>query len=125
MSGLDEIKAAASFGGGLGVTLYFLRWLVNWITGRLDKRAAQLDAEHASLDGSWKGYRLTLEQRVARLEGQNRALSVCFQHVSAALIRIDPANPALQRAEQIMAAAFPMDFSLAVQRAGAALDAED
>lgn len=101
---------------------FALRWLLDWIARRIDKRQAQLDVEHAALDMSWKEYRLQLERRIANIERQNMAFRLGFQHVSAALIRVDPQNPALTIAEKIMAQAFPDDFSIGAARAGSAVD---
>jgi len=118
----DGLKSVATFGGGFGAAFFALRWMVDWIAKRFDKRQAQLDAEHAALDMSWKDYRLQLERRIAAIERQNQAFHRSFQHVSAALIRIDPQNPALTIAEKIMAQAFPDDFTLGAAMAGAAVD---
>jgi hypothetical protein len=92
---IDELKTAGVFGGAFGGAFYALRWLLDWIAKRLDKRQAQLDAQQAALDMSWRDYRLQLERRIATIERQNQAFRLGFQHVSAALIRIDPQNPAL------------------------------
>lgn len=119
------ISSAVAFGGSIGAGYYAVRWMVVFIAQRHDRRQAQLDAEHSALDGSWKGYRLTLEQRVARLEVQNNAFRLAFQHVSAALIRSDPTNPALALAEQQLARAFPLDMTMAADRATAAVDLND
>lgn len=121
---MDELKDAAAFGGGFAAVFAAVRWLANWIASRIDKRQAQLDAEHASLDVGWKEYRQLIERRLQSIEKQNRALSAAFQHVSAALIRIDPQNEALITAERLMAAAFPTDFTMAAQMAGAAIDVQ-
>lgn len=128
----DGVVKAAATGSGVGGGFFALRWLVQWLTGRLDKRQAQLDAEHDALDMSWKDYRLLLERdrqslrdSMERIEQQNRALRLAFEHVAGALIRIDPKNEALVIADKLMAAAFPADFTFGVARAGAALDADD
>jgi ABC-type phosphate transport system auxiliary subunit len=119
---IDELKTAGVFGGAFGGAFYALRWLLDWIAKRLDKRQAQLDAQEAALDMSWRDYRLQLERRIATIERQNTAFRLGFQHVSAALIRIDPQNPALSLAEKIMAQAFPDDFSIGAAMAGSAID---
>lgn len=121
-SAIDELKTVAVGGGSFGGVFFALRWLVNWVTKRLDRRQERLDAEHNALDMGWKEYRLHTEKRLAAVEKQNRALHLAFQHVSAALIRVEPQNPALTVAERIMAAAFPDDFSLAAAMAAGAID---
>jgi hypothetical protein len=119
---IAQLAQIAMTGGSAGCGFYVVRWIALFLTGRHDARQARLDREHAELDQGWKGIRLTLEQRVERLEKQNAALHVAFQHVSAALIRHAPDDPALKIAEQVMARAFPTDFTLAASMAGAAID---
>lgn len=123
---LRDITAA----GGLFAGSFFVAWrLLLWLTGRFDKRQAQLDAEHDALDMSWKDYRLLLERdrqeqnaRIEKIELQNRALRMAFEHTAGALIRLDPQNPALAIAERIMAQAFGEDFTVLAGRAESALD---
>lgn len=126
---IDDAITTAAAGTGVGGGFFALRWLVQWLTGRLDKRQAQLDAEHDALDMSWKDYRILLERdrqetraRMEKIDEQNRALRLAFEHVAGGLIRIDPSNEALVIADRILAAAFPTDFSFGITRAGAALD---
>lgn len=131
-SALDQLKALAGIGGGATASFFILRWIeraVRWFSERHDKRQAQLDSEHAALDMSWKDYRLLLERdrvdlrgRVEAMEKQNRALRLSFEHVTGALIRHDPQDPALTIAERLMARAFPDDFTTLTAMAGAALD---
>jgi hypothetical protein len=129
---LDDAITTAAAGTGMGGGFFVLRWLVQWLTGRLDKRQAQLDAEHGALDKSWEGYRLRLEERATRLEQrmetmerQGRAVWLAFEHVAGGLIRVDPGNEALVIADRILASAFPTDFSFGIARAGGALDEDD
>lgn len=119
---IDRMVDAVAAGGGAGGIWFFLRWALRWFTERSDKRQQQLDSEHAALNMSWKEYRLFLEKRMSSLERQNRAVLSAFQHVSAGLIRRDPQAPELLVAERLMAAAFPTDFTMAGQMAGAAVD---
>jgi hypothetical protein len=128
-SAIELAVTAAATGSGAGGGFFVLKWLLQWLTGRADKRQAQLDAEHAALDMSWKDYRLLLERdrqelqlRMSTMEKQGRALRLSFEHVAGALIRLDPHNPALAIVDKILATAFPDDFSLAAYRAEAALD---
>ena len=129
---LDEAVTAAATGTGVGGGFFALRWLVQWLSGRLDKRQAQLDAEHGALDMSWKEYRLLLERdrqdlraQVRQIVEQNRALRLAFEHVAGALIRINPRHESLVIADKILTAAFPTDMSLGVAMASAALDEDE
>lgn len=119
-----ELKEAVAAGGGFAGVFLVGRWLINWMSLRIDKRQAQLDAEDAALNMSWKEYRLHLERRMHRVEVHSEAYRLAFQHVSGALIRHDPQDPALAIAAHILAKAFPTDFTLATAMAAGALDKE-
>lgn len=110
------VEQAIAAGSGAGASFFVVRWFVQWVTGRHDRRQAALDEEHQALDMSWKDYRLHLEKRMQTMERQNRALRLSFEHVAGALIRNDPENAALAIADRIMAQAFPDDFSMTVTR---------
>jgi hypothetical protein len=121
--------AAAATGAAAAASGFGIWRILLWLTIRFDKRQAQLDAEHAALDMSWKDYRLLLErdrrglqQRMTTMEKQGRALRMAFEHVAGALIRVDPDNPALAVVDKILAAAFPDDFTVTTYRAETALD---
>lgn len=122
---LDQVKAFVGLGGGATASFFILRWVeraVRWMSERHDKRQVQLDNQAAALDRGWQGYRVQLEQRLQTLERQSRAAYLAFQHVSAALIRKDPADPALMMAEHIISQAFPGDFTVLAAAAGEAID---
>ena len=128
---LEESVQIASASAGVGGGLIFMRWLIGWLTGRADKRQEVLDAQEGSIDQQWtafreelKGENADLKRRVGAVETQNTALRRAFNHVAGALIRLDPMNPALAQADQMLAQAFPLDFNLAADRADAALDAQ-
>lgn len=129
---IEQLQGAGAAGAAFAGTGFGMWRLLLWFTVRLDKRQAQLDAEHGALDMGWKEYRLLLERdrldlraNFARLEKQNRALRMSFEHVTGALIRVDPDNPALGFVDKILAAAFPDDFTMAAFRAEAALNRND
>lgn len=95
-----------------------IRWLLGFVDRREKRRAERLDAEEDALDQGWSAYRRRMEARLASLEQrdterqrQNYALRLAFEHVAGALIRFDPANPALRRAEQLLEQAFPIDLA--------------
>lgn len=115
------IESAFAAGGGFAAVLLTGKWLLTWVTARLDRRQALLDTEHQALDMSWKDYRLLLERRLASVERQNRALLTAFHHVTAGLIKRDPQAPELMIAERVMAGAFPTDFSTITDMAEAAI----
>lgn len=129
---LDSAIAAASAGGGFASVLLAGRWLIGWLTGRHEARANRLDAQEAKIDLEWQEIReqqdariddLTL--RLKKIERDVHVMLLAYQHVSGALIRIDPQNEALDRAGAILRAVFPIDLSTAVARAEAALGAGD
>lgn len=126
---IEDIAQVAVGGASVGGGFVGFRWLMNWLTQWSEKRAARLDAQEERADLEWKEIRQALKdqladalRRVEKVEVQNLALRRAFNHVAGALLRHDPKHPALMEADQIMAAAFPTDFELAVSRAEAALD---
>lgn len=95
------------------------RFLFNWTERRASSRAAKLEAWHnelkereAKLDNEQTAFQARLEESVAQLGRENRALRLAFQLVSAPLRTLDPSNPALIRAEQLLQAAFPLDADI-------------
>jgi len=119
---IDGAVTAAAGGGGFAGAFLALRWLVNWLTGRMDRRQALLDQQDARIDQEWKQIRDEMKERLDKIETQNGALRVAFHHVAGALVRVDPSNPALLLAEQILAQAFPLDLNALAAQAGAAID---
>ncbi|MDF0540773.1 hypothetical protein PX699_00325 [Sphingobium sp. H39-3-25] len=124
----DAVQVAAG-ATGLGGGLYGLRWLINWLTQWSERRAARLDVQEERADQQWKEIRETIRRQLAdaqsrleKVEQQNMAMRRAFNHLAAALIRIDPQHRALAEADRILALAFPDDFEIAAARAEAALD---
>jgi hypothetical protein len=115
---------AQAAGGGLGVGggIWFVRWFILWLSARHDSKQAALDAQDERIDQEWKKIREELKAEVGAIRRQNEALRFAFHHVAGALIRLDPRNPALIQAEQLLAQAFPIDLQMVADRAAAALD---
>lgn len=125
---LDQAVSGASAGGGIGAVLLGGRWLINWITGRHDRRQDALDAQDSKIDLEWQKLREEMKadnaktkQRLDAIDAQNQVLRLAVQHAVAALVKVDPDNPALARIEHMLAQAFPLDLSFAVDRAEIAL----
>lgn len=70
-----------------------------------DKLTARESAFDAAIDDRLKSIEGQLEQRRA----ESVALRMAFELAAEALRRVDPKNPALKRAEQLLIAAFPLD----------------
>jgi hypothetical protein len=99
------------------------KWLLNWRERQAESRAAKLQAWHEELgrreqrlDAEEEGYRKRIEQRLGelsdwnqRLQREHAALLGGYQLLAGALRAIDPANSALELADQILAVAFPVD----------------
>lgn len=126
---VEDVAQAAAGGASLGGGFFLLRWLITAITGRMDRKQADLDAQDARLDAEWRAIREELKAKIAKMEAaqevqarQNEALRFAFHHVAAALIKVDPGNPALANAEQRLNQAFPVDFDILAQQAADALD---
>ncbi|MFZ2996296.1 hypothetical protein [Sphingobium sp.] len=127
---IDDAVQAAAGGGTMGAVFFFLRWTWMQVTGRADRKQMLIDAQEAKVDREWETIREELKAerqadklRVDRIERQNQALRFAFHHVAAALIRIDPQNPAITQAEQMLATAFPVDFRLLAEQAESAISA--
>ncbi len=65
----DAVQVAAG-GAGAGGGFVFVRWFINWLTGRHDLREAQIDKKDAALDERWAAYTKRMEDRVEVLEGK-------------------------------------------------------
>lgn len=61
-------------GSGLAIIAVSVRWMVNFVFGRIDQRQNRIDAEDAELDQKWRAYRLTLEDRLTRQDAKIAAL---------------------------------------------------
>lgn len=114
-SASGELATAGVVGGvvtALGMIGAAIRWLFLWG----DKRTERLAREEDELDESWSAYRKRLEARLERAEKREEArdkqvtaLRLAFELVAGELRRVAPLSGALRRAEQILAAAFPLE----------------
>lgn len=93
-----------------------IKWAIGWSDKRFDKRTAELEAWEAQLRSRERSFEDSINNRLSDVERENRVLArenrglrVAFQHVSAALYRHDPKDPALMLAEQILAQSIPLD----------------
>lgn len=121
---VDEAAKIAGIGVSGGGGFYIMRWVWTQLTGRLDRRQAIIDRQEERADREWEKIRNSLESRLAAIERQNEALRFSFHHVAGALIRLDPQNPALAQAEQILAQAFPLDFRILAAQAEVSVSAD-
>ena len=60
----------AAGGGGFAAVLAFTRWLINWLTGRHDRREDLIEQKDAALDERWAKYTKKIEDRCEKLEGR-------------------------------------------------------
>ncbi len=111
----EQIARWAAGGGGFAAAWIAIQRLLNWVTGRIDRRQDNLDAQEDRVDREWQAIREDLDRKLAvmevrfeTVERKNDALRNAVHHLSGALIRLDPTNPALLIAEQALAAVFPM-----------------
>ena len=116
----------------LGLLGAGIKWAAGWGERRAMSRASKLQAWHEELAEREKAlhegqttYTRTLEARIGKIEadeearkdldeardGQMRALRIAFDLVSSALRVLDPANVALTNAQQVLAAAFPVELA--------------
>lgn len=64
----------AAGGGGFAAVLAFARWLVNWLTGRHDRREDLIEQKDAALDERWAKYTKKLEDRCEKLEARQERM---------------------------------------------------
>lgn len=73
---LGRLAQVAAAGGGFGGVLVFARWLINWLTGRHDRREDMIEQKDAALDERWAKYTKKLEDRCEKLEGRQERMEV-------------------------------------------------
>ena len=64
----------AAGGGGFAAVLAFTRWLINWLTGRHDRREDLIEQKDAALDERWAKYTKKLEDRCEKLENRQERM---------------------------------------------------
>lgn len=106
------IGTVLSGSGVLGIVALLIRQWGPWRKQASDERESDFKRLRDDI--------VRLENRLDTTERQNRALRMAFEHAVGALIRTDPANPALKIIDRIMAEAFPTDFSMPIARIDAA-----
>lgn len=119
----DPSAAAGEAGGifaGAIALLYAIgkggAWLLNWKDARAQSRAVKLQAWHDELakreadqDERDRSYQQHIETQLRRLAVENRVLRRAFELVAAPLRRLEPDNPNLAQAQQMLDRAFPLD----------------
>lgn len=124
----DPSSAAGEAGGifaGSVALLYAIgkgmAWLLNWKDARVQSRAAKLQAWHDELakkekeqDERDRQYRQHIETQLRRLALENRVLRRAFELVAEPLRRIEPDNPKLVQAQNMLDRAFPLDPGLPI-----------
>lgn len=139
---VDSAVKAASAGGGFAGVLLAVRWVLNWLTGRWDARAARIDAQDAKVDLQWQQIREATEARAETLTKDVTALAerltaaeakiaaqtvrlgqqeFVLKLVITELDRVDPGNTVAKQArillEQVQPAAFAARTKPTVQEA--------
>lgn len=112
----DVTAADAAIGGGAFAAVWAgIKWCVSFITGRQDKREADLNAREQRLDAEEAAQVTALKERLDRLEktqaAQGRELEahrVAIGILVAKVAREDPAAPELRQVAEILGAAFPI-----------------
>lgn len=124
----DPGSAAGEAGGiiaGAVAVLYALGkgagWLLNWKDARAQSRAAKLQLWHDELakrekeqDDRDLQYRQHIETQLRRLALENRVLRRAFELVAEPLRRLEPDNPKLAQAQNMLDRAFPLDPGLPI-----------
>lgn len=114
---------AGEIGGAFAGLVAFLMsigkayaWLVNSKEQREQSRALKLQAWHEELDRreadierKQSEYRAGIEQQLASLWRTTLAMRDGYQLIAGALRLIDPENPALRQADELLKVSFPLD----------------
>lgn len=106
------IALLATFGGGA-------RWLLNWNERRAESRSAklqkwsdELDRREAKLDAEREAEIVGIKTTLSQMSGEHHALFQCYHLLAAALIKLDPVNPALTEASALLSAAYRIDRTM-------------
>lgn len=71
---IEQVGALAAMGGGAGGGFLAVKWLIEWMAGRLDKREARIDA---GTDKLIQGLERQIEGLTRRLEAVEKSLADC------------------------------------------------
>lgn len=82
---LDGLAQTAAGGGGFAAVLLFARWLLDWLTGRHDRREDLLEKKDSALDERWSKYTKKIEERCEKMEAE---VEECHRHKHDLEIRI-------------------------------------
>ena len=92
------------------------QWILNWNDARMQTRSAKLDAWHkelvareAKIEAERADYQERIEARLKEVENRAHALWLAFKLVEAPLRKLDPTHIALTKADELLAAAFPLE----------------
>lgn len=117
---VETLPAWVGLGAGGGAGFYMLKWLIEWFTGRVDKREASLDSGVQRLDAATQRLIENLQRRLddvtERLSLVEDELAECrTQHATAEakVMRLEATvqglGDARQQAANIIAAERAMD----------------
>lgn len=71
---VEQLGGVAALGGSAGGGFFIVKWFVEWIAGRLDKREARIDAGADKLIGALEK---RIETLTARLDAVEHMLADC------------------------------------------------
>ena len=111
MSDITTAEVAAG-GGGFAAAFVGIQWVINFMTGRHDKRAAELDRREAELEKKVAARLSSLEDAVQQLSDDQRRARLAIGILVAKVARDDPHAPELAQVSQILGDAFPLSFTL-------------
>jgi hypothetical protein len=97
-----QAATAGGAGVGLGLTVWsvlrFVRWIAEFIAGRLDRRSDGLERREKEIEGRFNARLKHVEQE---LERTRQAMMLLINEIAL----INPANPVLQRVAAILGSA--------------------
>jgi hypothetical protein len=100
-----QAATAGGAGVGLGLTVWsvlrFVRWVAEFIAGRLDRRSDGLERREKEIEGRFNARLKHVEQE---LERTRHAMMLLINEIAL----INPANTVLQRVAAILGSAVPL-----------------
>lgn len=106
MSWVDTLASASGVGGGFAASFFALKWLVEYFGGRMDKRAAALDAGTQRL---MERLEARVDELTKRVQTVERELADCQTKHAESEAKAARLEALISLTQQGMRANFPID----------------
>lgn len=105
---LEQLGGVAALGGGAGGGFFAVKWFVEWLAGRLDKREARIDAGADKLIAGLERRLATLTDRLDKVENLLAECKSMHAKSEAEVLRltalVEAQGEIRQRAQQVASA---------------------